>query len=110
MKLKRIGASGHAPAALGKNQLVSGSYLIGRDIPAGVYDLTWVYGNGRVLKFMNDHDTSLGATTYLQHVGNTYDYEHRQCFNVDCREGELLKLYGNVVLGIAHSRAPELEL
>ena len=103
-------SSEYEPVSLGKNQLPNGDYLIGRDIPAGTYDFTWVFGSGDIMKFMNDHDTTLGATTYFQHVGTKYDYEYRQCLNVDCKDGELLKINGNVIVGIAKSKKVELEL
>lgn len=96
--------------SLGKNQLPNGDYLIGRDIPVGIYDFTWVFGNGDIMKFANDHDTTLGATTYFQHIGTKHDYEYRQCMNVDCKDGELLKINGNVIVEISKSKKVELEL
>ena len=96
--------------SLQKNQLPCGNYLIGRDIPSGTYDFTWVFGNGSIMKFLNDHDTTLGATTYFQHVGNKYEYEYRQCLNVSCNDGELLIIDGNVIVGISRSRKIQLDL
>ena len=102
--------SEYEPVSLGKNQLPNGNYLIGRDIPVGTYDFTWVFGSGDIMKFENDHDTTLGATTYFQHVGTKYDYKYRQCVNVNCKDGELLKINGNVIVSIAKSKKVELEL
>lgn len=100
----------YEPVSLGKNQLPNGDYLVGRDIPVGTYDFTWVFGRGDIMKFKNDHDTTLGATTYFQHVGTKYDYEYRQCLNVNCKDGELLKINGNVIVGIAKSKKVESNL
>ncbi|MDD3417614.1 MAG: hypothetical protein PHY47_27100 [Lachnospiraceae bacterium] len=36
--------------------------------------------------------------------------EYRQCLNVECKDGELLKINGNVIVGIAKSKKIELEL
>lgn len=102
--------SEYEPVSLGKNQLPNGDYLIGWDVPVGTYDFTWIFGSGDIMKFKNDHDTTLGATTYFQHVGTKYDYEYRQCLNVNCKDGELLKINGNVIVGIAKSKKVELEL
>jgi len=100
----------YVPFSLEKNQLPNGDYLIGRDIPAGTYDFTWVFGNGMILKFINDHDTTLGATTYFQHMGNKEDYEFRQCLNVKCEQGELLKIKGNIVVQISRSKAIKIDV
>lgn len=103
-------SSEYEPVSPGKNQLPNGDYLVGRDIPVGTYDFTWVFGSGDIMKFKNGHDTTLGATTYFQHVGTKCDYEYRQCLNVNCKDGELLKINGNVIVGIAKSKKVELEL
>jgi len=104
------GAHDYEPVSLGKNQLPNGEYLIGRDIPAGTYDFTWVFGSGDIMKFKNDQDTTLGAVTCFQHVGIKSEYECRQCLNVDCKDGELLKINGNVIVGIARSKKVDLDL
>lgn len=96
--------------SLQKNQLPNGDYLIGTDIPAGFYDFTWVFGAGQIMKFVNDHDTTLGATTYIQNVGSQYDYQYRQCLNVKCDYGELLRLSGNMIVQISKSKKVELDL
>lgn len=40
----------YKPVPLGKNQLPNGEYLIGRHIPIGIYDFTWVFGSGDIMK------------------------------------------------------------
>lgn len=96
--------------SVGKNELPSSQYLIGKDIPEGTYDFTWVWGNGSISKYKNDHDMTLGASTYLQWMGNTQDYEFRQCLNVKCVNGELLDLGGNMIVRISKSKPIELDL
>lgn len=93
-----------------KNQLPAGNYIIGKDIPKGVYDFTWIFGSGTIMKFINEHDTTLGGNTYFQHMGNQYDYEFRQCINVNCADGELLKIDGNIVVEISKSKEIEIDL
>lgn len=100
----------YKPITVQKNQLPTGDYLIGRDIPVGIYDFTWVYGHGVIQKFKNDHDSTLGASTYYENVGAQYDYEYRQCFHVVCTEGELLKITGNLIVEISKSKKIELDL
>ena len=100
----------YKPITVQKNQLPTGDYLIGRDIPVGIYDFTWVYGHGVIQKFKNDHDSTLGASTYYENVGAQYDYEYRQCFHVVCEEGELLKITGNLIVEISKSKKIELDL
>lgn len=56
----------YSPVSLGKNELPAGRYLIGKDIPEGTYDFTWVWGHGSMGKYQNDHDTTLGACTFTQ--------------------------------------------
>lgn len=100
----------YKPITVQKNQLPTGDYLIGRDIPVGIYDFTWVYGHGVIQKFKNDHDSTLGASTYYENVGAQYDYEYRQCFHVVCEEGELIKITGNLIVEISKSKKIELDL
>lgn len=95
---------------IGKNELPSGQYIIGKDIPEGTYDFTWVWGNGSISKYKNDHDTTLGASTYFQWMGNSQEYEFRQCINVKCINGEMLDLGGNMIVKISKSKPIELDL
>lgn len=100
----------YTPVTLQKNQLPAGNYIIGKDIPKGIYDFTWIFGSGMILKFRDEHDTTLGANTYFQHMGNQYDYQFRQCLNVDCADGELLKIDGNIIVEISKSKKVEIDL
>lgn len=109
-KAKKDDDKSYTPVTLGKNELPAGRYIIGKDIPEGVYDFTWVWGNGSIMKFKNDHDTTMGATNYFEHMGNTYDYEYRQCINVNCVNGEMLLLQGNFIVRISKSKPVELDL
>ena len=96
--------------SVGKNELPSGRYIIGKDIPEGTYDFTWVWGKGSISKYKNDHDTTLGTSTYFQWMGNTQDYEFRQCLNVKCVNEEMLDLGGNMIVRISKSKPIELDL
>ncbi len=98
------------PFVLGKNQLPAGSYLVGRDIPAGTFDFTWVFGSGSVTKYKNDRDTTLGACNYFQYMGNQEDYQYRQCLNVECLDGENLVVQGNLVIQISRAKKPQIDL
>lgn len=103
-------AKEYTPVTLQKNQLPSGYYHIGKDIPAGTYDFTWIFGNGQIMKFENENDKTLGATNYFENMGAQYDYQYRQCLNVKCDDGELLHLNGNMIVSIAKSKKIELDL
>jgi len=56
----------YKPVTVQKNQLPTGDYLIGRDIPVGTYDFTWAYGHGVIQKFKNDHDSTLGKVHIMK--------------------------------------------
>lgn len=56
----------YSSVSVGKKELTSGQYIIGKDIPEGTYDFTWVWGKGSISKYKNDHDTTLGTSTYFQ--------------------------------------------
>lgn len=103
-------AKEYSPVSVEKNELPAGQYIIGKDIPEGTYDFTWVWGNGSISKYKNDHDTTLGASTYFQWMGNTQEYEFRQCINVKCVDGEMLDLGGNMIVRISKSKPIELDL
>lgn len=100
----------YTPVELQKNQLPSGSYIIGKDIPVGTFDFTWIYGSGSIMKFKNDHDTTLGACTYFKNMGDRYDYEYRQCLHVACAEGEKLVIDGNLIVQISRSKKVEIDV
>ena len=90
-----------------KNQLTAGVYIIGKDIPPGRYDLTWIWGDGSVHKYK---DETLGSSNYFQWIGNEHKYQHRQCIGVLCLEGEYLRIDGNVVVEIKRSKEIEIDL
>lgn len=100
----------YVPIQLQKNQLPQGSYIIGKDIPVGNYDFSWVFGSGVIKKYKNDHDTTLGATTYYENVGEQSEFQYRQCLHVECAEGEKLVIEGNLVVQIARSKPIEIDL
>ena len=100
----------YVPVSLGKNEIPCGKYIIGEHIPVGTYDFSWVWGQGSIFKFDNNHNTTLGATNYFQHIGNKETYEVKQCINVKCMKGELLEISGNVIVKIAHSKGLNLDL
>ncbi|MCD8054948.1 MAG: hypothetical protein LUF00_13140 [Lachnospiraceae bacterium] len=102
---------GSASVQLQKNQLANGQYTVGEEIPAGSYDFTWIFGSGRLLIFKDSSDTkTLGACRYFQWIGNRYDYEFRQCINVDCEDGNVIVLAGNLIVEISKSRKPQIDL
>lgn len=101
----------YTPVTLEKNQLPNGKYLVGRDIPAGIFDFTWVFGDGSINIYKDETDTStLGANLYFQWIGNRYDYEYRQCLNVRLEEGNVLVLNGNILVQIARSKKVVIDL
>lgn len=103
-------ADNNGLVSLKKNQLTNGDYVIGKDIPAGNYDLTWVWGEATVTKYKDSKGNTLGDLNYIQHIGNKYDYQYRQCLNIPCSEGEVLKLQGNVIVEISKAKPVEIEL
>ena len=46
----------------------------------------------------------------MEHVGNKYGYEHRQCLHVQCESGNMLIINGNLVVEISRSPKPEIDL
>ena len=92
-----------------KNQLPRGIYEIGKDIPAGTYDFHHVWGNGSLQKYMGD-DTTLGNNNLMEWIGDTESYEHRDCINVKCVDGEYLHVDGNLMVEIKRSAPVEIEL
>lgn len=98
------------PLKLQKNQIPAGDYVVGKDIPVGVYNFKWVFGAGSFQKYKEEGNTTLGACTYFEHVGVQYDYEYSQLINVNCKDGEWIKISGNLVLGIEKSEKPVIDL
>ena len=108
----RAGSSPAQPYVLGKNELPQGSYLIGRDIPAGTYDFLVVYGTGGKFEMAqyNAHNKIVEGTWTFFWVGLEEPYEKRELIHVECKEGYTVKISGNVVLKIAKSRQVQIEL
>lgn len=101
----------YVPVQLKKNQLPNGRYIVGEDIPVGTYDFTWVFGNGSIHIFKDITDTrTLGASKYFQWIGDKHDYEFRQCLNVNCEQGNVIVLDGNIVVEISRSKKVEIDL
>ncbi len=46
----------------------------------------------------------------MEHVGNKHDYQYRQCLHVQCESGTTLIIKGNLVVEIARSPKPEIDL
>ena len=82
-----------------KNQLPRGVYEIGKDIPAGTYDFHHVWGNGSLQKYIAK-ETILGNNNLMEWIGDKESYEHRDCINVKCVDGEYLHVDGNLVVEI----------
>ncbi len=97
------------PFTLGKNQLPTGVYTIGKDIPAGTYDFLWVWGSGSFMKH-KDMKEVFGESVSFPFVGDQRDNEVKQIINVICLEGEFIEIEGNVVLSIAKSRPVVIDL
>lgn len=97
--------------SLQKNQLPNGRYIIGEDIPVGTFDFTWVYGSGFLQLFKNNENTTLGNLDYDGGwIGDQYDYEHKQCFNVKCEKGEMLVIGGTLIVAISRSKKVQIDL
>lgn len=100
------------PYPLGKNELPQGSYLIGRDIPAGTYDFFVVYGFGGKFDIgkYDANDKVIDGTWNFFWVGKKEDYEKRELIHIQCKEGYTLKISGNVILKIARSQPVKIDL
>lgn len=101
-------AEGKPLIKLGKNQLPQGRYIIGRDLPEGTFDFTWVWGEGYLSLYKTDENTTLGNNLYLENVGIAHEYQYRQCLHLQCTAGNMLIIGGNLVVEI--SRTPKLEI
>ena len=92
-----------------KNQLPRGIYEIGKDIPAGTYDFHHVWGHGSLQKYIAK-ETILGNNNLMEWIGDTESYEHRDCINVKCANGEYLHVDGNLVVEIKRSAPVEIDI
>lgn len=100
------------PYQLKKNELPQGSYLVGRDIPAGTYDFFVVYGNGGsfdIAKYDSKGEIINGTWTSFW-VGLKEDYEKRELIHISCQEGYTIKIKGSVILKIARSQSVKIDL
>jgi hypothetical protein len=100
------------PQQLGTNELPQGSYLIGRDIPAGTYDFFVVYGTGGQFDLgqYDEHDKIVNGTWDFYWVGLKEDYEHKELIHIECKDGYTVKIRGNVILKIARSQPAKIDL
>jgi hypothetical protein len=101
-------AEGKPLIKLGKNQMPQGRYIIGRDLPEGTFDFTWVWGEGYLSLYKTDENTTLGNNLYLENVGVAHEYQYRQCLHLQCTAGNMLIIGGNLVVEI--SRSPKLKI
>jgi hypothetical protein len=100
------------PYHLKTNELPQGSYLVGKDIPAGVYDFFVVYGTGGKFDIAK-WDTNgkiIDGTWSFYWVGLKETYEKRELIHVMCEEGYTVKISGNVILKIAKSQNVHIDL
>lgn len=93
-----------------KNELPQGKYLIGKDIPAGSYDFTLVWGTGGSLLLSVNGETNIGSLEFYEHLGTKYEYEKIFCLNVNCSEGRYLIVQGNIAVKIAKSKPLQIDL
>jgi hypothetical protein len=101
-------AEGKPLIKLGKNQLPQGRYIIGKDLPEGTFDFTWVWGEGYLSLYKINENTTLGNNLYLENVGIAHEYQCRQCLHLQCAAGNMLIIGGNLVVEI--SRSPRLDI
>lgn len=98
---------------LKENELPQGEYLIGRDIPVGIYDFFVIYGHGGKFDYAKYNDAGEivnGTWEHFYWVGTKEDYEHRELFHIKCEEGYTIKITGNVILRIAKSQRVKINI
>ena len=105
-----VSAEGKPLIKLGKNQLPQGRYIIGRDLPEGTFDFTWVWGDGYISLYKTDESTTLGDNLYHENVGVAHEYQYRQCLHLQCTAGNMLIIGGNLVVEISRSSKLEIDL
>ncbi|MFA7672774.1 MAG: hypothetical protein WCY62_02855 [Clostridia bacterium] len=94
---------------LGKNQLPNGSYVIGKDIPAGTYDFKWIWGAGSLRRTVKA-ETNEKSAYYFEYMGIEAAYQTRLCINVRCDEGDQIQIEGNIIVEIFRSKPVEIDL
>ena len=101
------------PYNLNENELPQGKYLIGQDIPAGIYDFFVIYGSGGRFDYAKyDENGKIvdGTWDHFYWVGLEQDYEHRQLLHIKCEDGYTIEISGNVILKIAKSKQVKINL
>lgn len=93
---------------LKKNQLPQGRYIIGKELPEGTFDFTWVWGEDYLSLYKTGENTTLGNNLFHENVGVAHEYQYRQCLHLQCAPGNMLIIGGNLVVEI--SRSPKLEI
>ena len=79
-------AEGKPLIKLGKNQLPHGRYIIGKDLPEGTFDFTWVWGEGFLSLYKTDENTTLGNNLYFENVGIAHENQYRQCLHCNVQQ------------------------
>lgn len=110
--VKRTSSEPVQPYQLGKNELPQGSYLVGRDIPAGTYDFYVVYGTGGKfdLAKYDEEGKIINGTWSFYWVGLKEEYENRELVHIPCKDGYTVQISGNVILKIARSQQVRIDL
>lgn len=55
----------YKPFKIEKNQIPTGTYIIGEDIPEGIYDFTWVFGAGTIKLLQVAEDNTISNMDYF---------------------------------------------
>ena len=97
---------------LNKNELPQGEYIVGKDIPEGVYDFVVVYGNGGRFEIAqyDENNNFVPGTWNLYWVGLQKSYEKKELIHIDCKKDYTVKISGNVILKIVKSQKVKIEL
>jgi hypothetical protein len=94
---------------LKKNQLPQGIYIIGQDIPAGIYDFHLVWGHGEIDLYKAKENIP-DNLKFAEDLGFQHEYETTDCIHVVCVEGDYLHINGNLIVDIAKSKTIDLDL
>ena len=95
---------------LQKNQLPQGEYLIGKDIPPGIYDFHHVWGSGSLVLY-SEPDDPPGWLEFQEFIDdNEFSGFKKDCLHVNCKDGWLLRVDGNLVVEIAEPQKIEIDL
>lgn len=94
---------------LKKNQLPQGIYIVGQDIPAGIYDFHLVWGHGEIDLYKAKENIP-DNLKFAEDLGFQHEYETTDCIHVVCVEGDYLHINGNLIVDIAKSKTIDLDL